>query len=218
LTGFKRVLDQIRKVDLVADQRAITAYLESLLRSAEDADRRDAFSKAALFDESEYPIESSETLQTLIKAVRHVIEKHVELESLKRLAVELIELLRRRQFDADKKRVVNALIKEVKQGLAFRTSAVQVKDVDLYAIAMDKLRVARFNEIVRGLREEAVIHQESLQGFKIEVRKHAFSGAGEVKQASGTRLSFSEAFRKYSDAYAYLRELMQIEGLSVADF
>lgn len=227
LAGLKRVLDEVTKIDLAGNDREVATYLETLLRSAEEADRRDAFSKATLFDEVEFPIGNAATLQALIESVRQVIEnveyrsiieKHVDLSALKRLARELIDVLRNKLLDAEKKRVVNGLVREIKQGLKIRTAAVQVQDVDLYAMAMDKKRVTRFSEIVGFLKKDAIIFQETLQGFRIEARKHPYAGAGEIKAASGAKLAFSDAFRKYDNAYSYLRELMQNEGLPPADF
>jgi hypothetical protein len=227
LAGLKRVLDEITKVDLAANERAITTYLDTLLRSAEETDRRDAFSKATLFDEVEFPIGNATTLQSLVESVRQVIEnveyrpiieKHVDLAALKRLASELIDVLRVKVLEAKKKRVVNELVKEIKQVLKVRTAAVQVQDVDLYAVAMDIKRVTRFSEIVSLLKKDAIIYQETLQGFKIEARKHPFTGASEIKAVSGTKLAFSDAFREYDTAYSYLRELMQKEGLPSADY
>lgn len=227
LAGLKRVLDEVTKVDLAANDREVAAYVETLLRSAEEADRRDAFSKATLFDEVEFPIGNAATLQSLIESVRQVIEnieyrsiieKHVDLAALKRLARELIEALWVKSLDAAKKRVVNGLVKEIKQGLKIRTAAIQVQDVDLYAAAMDKKRVTRFSEIVGFLKKDAIIFHETLQGFRIEARKHPYGGASEIKAISGTKLAFSDAFRKYENAYNYLRELMQLEGLPSADY
>lgn len=227
LAGLKRVLDEITKVDLIANDREVAAYLDTLSRSAVEADRRDAFSKATLFDEVEFPIGNATTLQSLIDSVRQVIEnieyrpiieKHVDLAALKRLARELIDVLRTKLLDAAKKRVVNELVKEIKQVLKTRTAAVQVQDVDLYAVAMDKKRVARFSEIVGSLKKDTTIFQETLQGFRIEARKHSYSGAIEIRTASGTKLAFSDAFHKYDDAYNYLRELKQNEGLPSADY
>lgn len=226
LAGLKRVLDDVMTVDLVASDRATSGYADTLLRSAEEADRRDAFSNATLFDEVEFPIENAKTLQDLIGSIRQlienveyrpIIEKHVDLAALKQLALELINLLRAKILDVQKKQVVNELVKEIKRGLAFRTSAVQVQDVDFYAMAMDRKRVARFTEIIGFLKKEAVIFQETLQGFKVEAKKHPYAGAGEIKAASGTKLAFSDAFRKYDNAYSYLRELMQNENLPPAD-
>jgi len=227
LVGLKRVIDDITKVDLNANERETATYLETLLKSADEADRRDAFSKASLFDEVEFPVGNAKTLQALIESVRQVIEnveyrpiieRHVDLAALKRMARELIELLWTSLLDAEKKRVVNALVKEIKQSLKIRTAAVQVQDADLYAVAMDKRRVKRFSEIIGFLKREEIIFQETLQGFRVVARRLPFAGAGEVKTASGTKFAFGEAFRKYDNPYNYLRELMQIEGLPSGDY
>lgn len=227
LASLKRVLDVVIKVDLSAHDRRVDEYINTLLRSAEETDKRDAFSKAALFDEVEFAVGKTENLHQLISSVRHVIEnieyrsvieKHVDLAALKRLARELIEVLRAKASEASRKRIVNELVKEIRQGLSFHTSAPQVQDVDLYAVAMDRKRVTRFSDIVDRVKKDKVVFQETLQGFKIEARSQPFAGAGEVKAASGTRLPFAEAFRKYNVAYAYLRELMKIDGLAPADY
>lgn len=227
LSGLKRVLDEVISIDLDVDTRAVETYLSTLLRFADETDRRDAFSNTALFDEVDFPVGNSETLQALIGSVRQlienveyrpIIERHVDLASLKRLALELIETLRAASLDFRKKRVVNDLVKEIKQNLQIRTSAVQVKDVDLYAVAMNRKRIDRFIEIVSLLRKPAVISEDTLQGFRIEIRKHPFAGAGEVKQASGRKLAFSDAFTSYEDAYAYLQRIKEIEDLATADY
>ena len=74
------------------------------------------------------------------------------------------------------------------------------------------------NSDIRFLKKDAIIFHETLQGFRIEARKHPYGGASEIKAISGTKLAFSDAFRKYENAYNYLRELMQLEGLPSADY
>ena len=226
LSGLKRVLDEIVKSDLAANEKAVERYVETLLKSAEEADRRDAFSKAALFDEVDYPAGNAKTLTELIESVRQVIEnvefrsiieKHVDLRSLKDLARELIELLWSRTLEYETKRVVNELVREIKQGLRVRTSATQVEDVDAYEVCMDEKRIQRFAEIVGFLKREEVVYEEALQGFKIEARKGSYTGAGEVRSASGVKTAFSDAFRKYDDPYGYLQELLANENLPRAE-
>ena len=39
-------------------------------------------------------------------------------------------------------------------------------------------------------------------------------GAGEIKEASGVKTAFSDAFREYGDPYKYLRALLSNESLS----
>ena len=139
LSGFKSVLDSVMDVDSESNEREVEQYISSLLKSAEEADRRDAYSKVALFDETAFPIGEDKVLIDLIASVRQivenieyreVIERHVDLLSLKSLACELIELLWRKTLDNKKRRFLNGLIKDVKESLKMRTAAVQVHDVD----------------------------------------------------------------------------------------
>lgn len=226
LAGLKRVLDDVMNVDLEARERDLDQYVETLLKSAEETDRQDAFSKSKLFDEVKFPIGNNKTLTSLIDSVkqiientefRGVVEKHIQLVALKSLIVELIGLYRDRTFNNQKTKAVNDLIDEIKQGLLLRTSATQIKDIDIYECCLDKKRVERFAEIVNILKQEAVIFEESLQGFKIEAIKAPYAGAGEMKSASGIRTAFSGAFLQYSDPYKYLRCLLSNENLARAD-
>lgn len=226
LAGLKRVLDDVMNIDLDTRERGLDQYIETLLKSAEEKDRQDTFSKATLFDEVKFPIGNNKTLTSLIDSVkqvieniefREIIEKHIELAALKRLILELIELLRDRTLNNHKAKFVNDLVDEIKQALRLRTSATQVNDVDIYQYCLDRKRVERFCEIVNILKQEAVIFEESLQGFKIEASKAPYAGAGEIKTASGKRIGFSDAFQEYSDPYKYLRCLLSNESLARAD-
>lgn len=226
LSGLKRIVDEIVKIDLLANGRAMERYVETLLKSAEDAGRRDAFSKATLFNEVDFSVGSTDTLSDLIESVRQIIEnvefraiveKHVDLAALKRLARELIKLLWTRTLDGEKRKFVNSLVKEIKRGLRIRTAAIQIEDVDFYKVCMDTKRVQRFSEIVAILKREVVIYEESLQGFRIEAKRGPYAGAGEIKDASGVKSAFSDAFRKYANPYEYLRELLANDSLSHSD-
>ena len=223
LSGFKVVLNDVMNVDLQRDERAVESYVSTLLKSAEEADRRDAFSNTALFDESEFSISEDKVLDDLIKSVRQVIEnlvfreiieKHIDINSMKRLACELIELLWTKKFEAKKKKLVNDLIRDIKGVLKRRTSAVQVEGVDLYCVSVDKRKVDRFSEIVKFLQKEATISKESIQGFSVVAEKGAFSGAGEIKSASGIKTAFSESFKEYGQPYNYLQTLLANESLT----
>jgi ABC-type dipeptide/oligopeptide/nickel transport system ATPase component len=222
LSGLKNVLDSITNIDLSANDRQVEEYIATLLKSAEDADRRDAFSKTALFGEVDFPVGQTKTLRELIESVRQVIEnvefrpiieKHLDSESLKRLACELIKLLWGKALENRKKAFVNELVKDVRQRLKLRTAAVQVEDVDLYRVSTDRKRVERFAEIVNFLKRETVVSTESIQGFRVEAKKGPFLGAGEIKEASGVKTAFSDAFREYGDPYKYLRALLANESL-----
>lgn len=223
LAGFKAVLDDVMGVDLRADERLVENYVASLRESAAEADRRDAFSNTALFDAAEYAIRDDQVLSDLIASVRQVIEnveyrevieRHVDIRSLKDLAVELIELLWAKKMDSKKKSLVNGLVRDIKEGLKRRTSAVQVQDVDLYRVMINKRKIERFSEIVKRLQEEVTISEEPIQGFRVVATKAPFTGAGEIKDASGVKTAFREAFGEYENPYAYLQELLTNDALT----
>jgi len=226
LSGFKVVLNDVMNVDLRANERLVEEYVSSLLKSAEDADRRDAFSKTALFDESEFPISEDAVLNDLIRSVRQIIEnieyraiidRHIDINSLKRLACELIKLLWAKTFEKKKKKLVNGLIRDIRESLKMRTSAVQVEDVDLYRVSMDKRKVDKFSEIAKCLQKETTISEESIQGFSVVARKGAFTGAGELKSASGVRTVFRDSFTEYGRPYNYLQTLLANESLTPSE-
>lgn len=226
LLGLKRVLDAVMAVDLDANARELDEYLRTLLRAADEADRRDALSRASLFSAEEFSPVDDQTLIKLVESVRqvienlefkHIVEKYVDVQSLKRLACELIELLWERQGVSVHKQLANEIISDAKRGLRIRTSATQVAEIDLYKHAMDDHRVARFRELASSLKERAVIHEKTLQGFRIQAIREPFAGALEVRAASCTKLAFGSAFKQYEDPYLYLRELLEIGGLARAD-
>lgn len=223
LAGFKAVLDDVMGVDLRADERAVENYISNLRESAEEADRRDAFSNTALFDESEFPISDDRVLSDLIGSIRQVIEnveyreiveRHVEIRALRMLAVELIELLWAKRFESKKKSLVNSLVRDIKENLKRRTSAIQVPDVDLYRVMINKRKVERFTNIVKRLQKRATISEEAVQGFRVVANKSPFAGAGEIKDASGVKTAFRDAFAEYEQPYEYLQMLLGNDALT----
>jgi hypothetical protein len=227
LSSFKGVADDVIGIDLDAHDRSLNVFVEALLRSAEESDLADSFSKSRLFSESTFKIGEDGSLGTLIEAVRHLIEnvdnrplieKHLDFSSLRALAVELIASLWAHNLERRKKEEVNRIVEDARRQLAVRTSATQVPDLDLYAIAMDRRRVARFEEIVHKLREEVVIYEKLVQGFRVVAKKQPFAGAGELKILSGKKIAFSDAMDCYGRPYKFLRVLMGKPELAEADY
>lgn len=223
LLGLKRTLDEVMRIDSIGNTREVESYVQSLLKSAEEIDRSDSFSNAALFAEVDFPVGNITTLEALIRSVqqiienieyRSIIERHLQIVVLNKLFIELVETLWKISLEIEKRKFVNDLVKEVKKILKFHTSATQVEDVDLYQISMDTRRVARFQEMVSILKQQKTVYEENIRGFRIQAKRKSFSGAMEVKNVSGVKTSFVETFKKYGDAYAYLRDLLNNESLT----
>lgn len=226
LYEFKTVLNDVMNINLYTDDREVEKYISTLIEAAEEADKRDAYSNTALFDESEFSISEDNVLTDLIGSVRQLIEnieyrelidKYINISSLKSLAIELIELLWQKKYENKKKKLVNGLVREIKEILKLRSSAVQVEDVDLYRVALNKKKAQRFEEIVKHLQNKATISKEEIQGFQIIATKEPFHGAGEVKKASGTKASFKESYYSYNKPYEYLQSLLANENLTPSE-
>lgn len=102
LKEFRVVLNEILQIDLEKNDKDLTQYLESLIKSATEAEKKDVFSKTALFDEVEFKKSETKILVDLINSVRmlienlaykELIEKHLNKENLQQLTIDLIESL-----------------------------------------------------------------------------------------------------------------------------
>jgi len=227
LSPFKVVLDDVLNVDLGINRRMVEDYLVTLLKLAEEAEKHDAFSNVALFNETLFEVSIDKTLIDLIGSVRQLIEnieyreiidKHVDVNNLKALACELIELLWSKAYERKKRILANDVVRDVKSKLQLRTSATQVKDVDLYKVMIEHKKVTKFNQIAKLLQAEKVIFEESFQGFKVVCKQRAFAGAGEIKYVSGQNVAFSDAYREYASPVKYLAALKENEALTPSEF
>lgn len=227
LAPYKNVLNEAINIDLNHNEQLINRYVDTLLRSAEEIEKKDAFSKTALFDETDFQASDERVLIDLINSVRQlienieyrpIIEKYLDIASLKGLACELIEALWAKEFEKKKKIFVNYIVKDIKDRLKLRTSATQIADVDLFRIQMDSRTINRFVQITGHLQNEAVISDESVQDFRVVAKKRPFEGAGEIKSISGLKVAFSEAFSEYHDPYRYLQALKKHESLTPSEF
>lgn len=226
LTSFSSIIGKISKVDAEKDDRDITEFITSLLKSAEEVDRQDVFSKVKLFEELEFSISSNEELIKLIASVIHlienttyrsVIETHVQLSSLKSLAIDLIERFWTKAALDKKRKHANSIIKDVKERLQIETSATHVNSIDLYEIALNARKVSRFNEIVQVLQTEKVIFDEPVQGFRIVVTKGPYTQASEMTSAIKRQAAFKEALAVYDTPYSFLQALKNHDKLEEAD-
>jgi ABC-type dipeptide/oligopeptide/nickel transport system ATPase subunit len=226
LAGLKNSVEQIINIDLHANEVQLEAYLKSLLKSAAEADFQDSYSKTALFNEADYALADLKALHDLIVSARTLIdnvefrstiEKHLDLQSLRNLACELIQQLRDRSYEQRKKRVVNEIIGDIKAELRRHTAATQIDDIDLYQYCINKAKVMAFEKVVTLTKVEATVSNQGIQGFRVEAKRLPYSGAGEIKAANGNKGSFAEAFKHYDKPYIYLRELLKIDSVNRAE-
>jgi ABC-type multidrug transport system ATPase subunit len=227
LNEFKDVVDGLASVDLKANDLAIERYVASLLKSAREFERADSFSKAQLFGETDFTTSGSEGLRKLISAVeslidnteyRSIIDKYVTMETLKKLAVELITKHAQEAELNLKKRWLNDLVGTIRKALQVHTAATVVEDVDFYRITLEKRMVERFRTVVEAVRMDREFTIRDVQGFRIVARLKRFAGAGELRSLSGKKVAFSEAFRVYNDPYTYLTALRDIDSIEASEY
>lgn len=227
LDELQTVVNDILDIDLDEDSRSVSRYLDSLLKYAKESEKHDAFSKASLFREEDFPILNQKGLEELIRSTKNLIEniefretinRHVSISGLKELIVDLMSEYGRREEERSKRKFINDLIREIKNKLRIKTAATTISDVDLYKVAMNLRRVEKFGSVVRLAKREREIMRKPVQGFEIVARAVEFEGAGELKALSKSKSAFSEAFNEYENPYEYLQELEKIDGLEEADF
>lgn len=227
LDELQGVVNDVVEINLDVDARYIGDYVESLLKFAKESERHDTFSKSKLFSEEKYSLSSQKGLKDLIASTenlienmefREIVEKHVSIDSLKKLIVELMLEYSKREFDRLKKSWVNELVSDVKQKLRTRTASTIVEDVDLYNVALNKYKVDQFERVVRAARKDKIIQMKNIQGFEIVARAKSFDSAGALQRTSKTKRAFSEAFARYGEPYHFLEELKDIDGIEEADY
>lgn len=220
LKEFKDIVEEIAKIDLDQNGIDFEKYLNSLLKFATECEKADTFSRATLFSENLFKEKNLTSLSEIISSVqllienseyRSIIDKHLAIENLKKLALDLINHYSESEELNLKHRWLNSLISKIKDELRFRTTSTFVEDIDFYKIIIDNEKVKRFSEIVEELKVEKEINSKEIRGFKVVAYSKKFTGALQLKNKSRRMLSFSEAFNNYNDPYKYLLSLKNIE-------
>jgi ABC-type dipeptide/oligopeptide/nickel transport system ATPase component len=227
LNEFKDVVEDVIEIDIDNNHRDISKYIETLVKFSTESAKHDSFSKAALYSDDEFQILPQKGLVDLINSTqnlieniqyREVIEKHIPIINLKNLIIELMIEYGRNEMEAQKRRFLNEIVRDIKSKLRTKTAAPIIDDIDLYRITMDEIKVAKFNALVENIRRERTIMERNIRGYKIVAKTRKFSGAQELKDTSKKKLSFASAFASYEKPYDYLRELKGIGGLEEADY
>ena len=218
LGPFKTVVDDVQSVNLEQDAKEIDEYLETLKKAGEDAQRQDIFSKANLYQESNFSIKNLSSLVEMIEAVetllgsieyKEFVEKYVGRRSLLRLAIALREQYIQEKTDSLHKEYVNSLITSVKKELSVRSSTTAVPDIDLYQILMNQHKVQVFRDVVKMIKKPRVIQAQNLYSYRVVAQSSPFSGALAMQKVSRSKTVFSDAFKEYNDPYKFLQVLKE---------
>ncbi len=224
LSELVPVVNEVKRIDISADEKTVEQFLQSLKQNAEERDRQDAYAKCKMFDETLFELNDLKNLEKIIQATevlldstqyKPVIEKHIERSSLLSLYKELVEIKKRDSIVNNRKEVANTIIGQIKNQLQNASAVTPIDPVDLSSVWLNKKKVLKFNKLVDLLKVERELERTEIEGFKIVVRREAFKGALGLKKVSGKQdVHFKAIFPEYeNNPYAFLRKLREMPSL-----
>ncbi len=227
LKPLNDVISNVIDIDIEADDKNVFRYVNSLVKHAKESERHDVFSKAKLFSEQEFGYLNNDELKQLIsstknlvsnKEFRTIITKHVSIDSLKKLYVELMEEYLKKDEKEQKKNWLNGLIINIKDQLEIKSAATPIAGINLYNIAMNRKKIDTFKKVIKLAKTERTLERKNLQGkYHVVARSVHFSGAEALQKRIKRQVAFSEAHEKYENPYEYLQELKNVINLSRED-
>ena len=227
LKEFKNVVEDVLYVNLDKDDVNVNAYVESLLKNAKETERNDVYSKCSLWSETKYTLPETDNLVKLIRAVellldtvdyRTIIEKHIDREKLIAIHTDLIRAFREKSYEIKLKTECNSIIDAAKNELTNRTAATAIEDIDFKSVLIDKQRVKKFEAISKKLKSDMIIATNKVDRFSVITSKTQYNSVSDLKDQSGLKSSFKDAYSQYDSPYSYLQELKKIEGLKSTEY
>ncbi len=227
LKEFKEVVEDVVNIDRKENEKLIESFLSSLLKVAAEEEKKDVYSKCTLFNESKFIETSNDTLKQLVTATellidntqyRTLIDSHISKKVLQELIVDLMKKYEEVQEKNLKVRWVNSLVINIQKELQSSTASEHIKDVDFYAILLEKEKLRKFENIATNIKSEKVIEKTDVRRFKIVASTRIFNGAQELLNKSGRRTTFSTAFNFYDSPIEYLDELKNIDRLAETEY
>lgn len=220
LGEFRKVIEKIIQVDRKQNYLDIENYLDSLKRFASENEKKDLYSKCVIFSEDAFVINDLSNLDKVIKSVetliqnneyQEVIRKHVSIDDLKKLAIELNQKAIDSHIENEQKRWLNSLANDITRELRVKTTGVVIEDVDFFKIALDEVKIDRFNHVISILKPERRIHEEELGKFSVVTYTKEIGGASDLQKIGRDKKTYSSAFREYNASpYQFLLELRNL--------
>ena len=218
LSPFKLVVDDILTVDSRSDEGDLERYLNSLISYATNQVRNDAFSKAALFSSPLFSTKESAVLQDLISATEKLLDNleykalintHLSRDSLIRLHANLVQEYRKEQKQIKIHKFTNDLVSKVKQDLNRKSSQSPIIDVNFRSLALNRVKIKKFNEVVGSIKSPKQIDEKTLYGYKVVAERGEFSNATDLGQVLRKKMSLKQAFSYYNKPIEYIEKLQE---------
>lgn len=219
LKEFKDVVYDVNEIDLKSNDICVEKYLTSLKKYASESNNLDTFSKCKLYNETIFVLDNLENIKKLISAVQMLIEtneykdivkNHIADDDLKSLILELIRKHDKLYQSNLKRDWTNSLINTIKEGLKVRSTTTIIEDVDFSKIELERIKVQKFEQLVKKVQVEKIIDSKEVRGFKVVAKTKKYTGAAQLKNKSKSKLAFSNAFDNYESPYKYLISLQNV--------
>lgn len=221
LDEFKKVVEKVVLVDQKQNHLDIQNYLDTLKKFATENEKQDLFSKCKIFSEDSFVISDLTNLDKVIKSVetliknneyQDIIQKHLSIDSLKNLAIELNQKAINSNIENKQKTWLNSLMNDITRELRIKTTGAVIEDIDFYKVALDEVRVKIFNDVVNLLKVNREIHKEDLGKFSIVTSTSEIDGASDLGKIGRDKKPYSVAFGSYnSSPYQYLLKLRELD-------
>ncbi|MBV6375457.1 histidinol-phosphatase [Enterococcus casseliflavus] len=227
LYEFNEISKKLLEIDPKIIMKDLNSYTTSLIKNAENTEKKDSFARAKLFSEELFKLKNLENLNELIKSTQlllenkeyaHLIEETIDRKLLKELVCNLITEYRKAFLSLELKRKTNEIIEDVRGELQLKTRVQRIKDIDFEQIALAQLQIQEFDKLVNNLKKEQVLDEKEVYDFTIRKLKRPYKGAQEILSVIKRKTSFTECYKKYDKPFEYLLSLKKKDNLSPAEF
>ncbi len=217
---FKNLIEEISNIDFEKIKKNIDEYVESLLKFANEEERRDVFSKSRLYTQNLYARKEIESLDKLIDSIENliqnieykdIIEKHVDIINLKNLITDLSKLAKSICRENIIRQKVNEIIEDVKPKLEVKTISNKVIDVNLKEYLSSKSKIEKFNNICNLVKKQRIIELDKTGKFTLIMKTGYYNNVSEIKANTKTNIALADIFKSsYENGYNYLQKLKEV--------
>lgn len=225
LKPLRKLVDTLLDIDEISDTELET-YLNTLKDHATNQYLQDSYSKAKLFNETEFSFLDNLDTKNVINAItiildsKHnadIIDKYLSRDALKSLLQEMIENRKKEYLEYKLKKATDDIIKVVKRKLNSKSSMISISDVNLYNSFKNKTLMDEFNHIINKLKEEKTIYNLDIYRFKLSIKRKSFKNVQDLKNRLKVNISLATVFNTYyGDPYNFIHQLNNL-GISKSD-
>ena len=217
---FKNLIEEISNIDIKKIKKNVDDYVESLLKFANEKERRDIFSKSKLYTQNLYPIKEIKSLDKLINSIenliinieyKNIIESHLNIIDLKNLVIELSKLAKSRCRENIIRQKANEIIEDVKPNLEIKTVSNKIIDVDLKEYLSSQSKIEKFNDISELVKKERTIELDKIWKSTLIMKTGCYKNVTEIKKHTNRQIALADIFKSsYNDGYKYLQKLSEV--------